>query len=47
MTNNELCNYDGGDCCLTIVDYRCEGEECICHEDGLVHPTHQQGKKHA
>ena len=44
MTNNELCNYDGGDCCLTIVDYRCEGDECICHEDGLVHPTYQEGK---
>ena len=36
--NTEICNYDDGDCCLPEIYKECSGEECICHEDGLVRP---------
>jgi hypothetical protein len=36
--NYEECNWDGGDCCEdAIVDWYCN--ECICHLDGLRHPS--------
>ena len=38
IANNEACNYDDGDCCLTEINKICYGDDCICHEDGLVHP---------
>ena len=28
-TNNNECNYDGGDCCLNVNTEHCE--DCICH----------------
>ena len=37
-SNTEICNYDDGDCCLPEIYKECSGEECICHEDGLVRP---------
>ena len=38
MTNTQICDYDGGDCCLTEVDLsNCKFYECVCHEDGLIH----------
>ena len=37
-TNVEICNFDGGDCCLEyILDAICD--KCICYEDGLRHPS--------
>ena len=36
--NVELCEYDGGDCCLNIIDaLYCD--DCICHFDSQKHPT--------
>ncbi len=39
-TNTELCDFDGGDCCMDqIIDNYCL--ECLCHETGekqLVQP---------
>ena len=33
LTNNDACEYDGGDCCGDSVnDQYCN--ECICHESG-------------
>ena len=38
MTNTDICDYDGGDCCLTEVNLSfCKYDECTCHEDGLIH----------
>ena len=36
--NTPFCDYDGGDCCLPYIVKSCL-YNCICHEDGLVHPT--------
>ena len=35
VTNNEVCSFDGGDCCLenVIIDY-CT--ECLCLDSGSV-----------
>ena len=30
--NNMMCNYDGGDCCLSKVNTR-DCTECICKQD--------------
>lgn len=36
LTNNENCQFDGGDCCLDIIQAEyCD--ECICNETGLKH----------
>ena len=41
VANNAACDYDGGDCCLAIIDYKkCVGDDCICHESGLIHPVY-------
>ena len=38
VTNNEMCDWDGGACCLPeIKDSYCE--LCICHIDGTRHPS--------
>ena len=37
-SNTYVCNYDDGDCCLPEINAFCLGDECICHEDGLIHP---------
>ena len=38
VNNQELCSYDGDDCCLEPVQaLYCD--VCICHETGLVHTT--------
>ena len=38
ITNTEICDFDGGDCCLPEVNLSdCESAECVCHEDGLIH----------
>ena len=34
--NNELCNYDGGDCCRNYVD-KSQCSQCTCHETSRVH----------
>ena len=38
VTNTEVCNYDGGDCCLenVVVDYCIE---CLCLDSGSVNTT--------
>ena len=37
-TNTEVCNWDGGACCLDAInDSFCV--ECICNTDGLRHPS--------
>ena len=44
--NNQLCGWDGGDCCYPYVDthQRCGlGEDCTCHWTGLRHPTYKDG----
>ena len=38
IANTEACNYDDGDCCLEEIYKICYGDDCICHEDGLIHP---------
>ena len=38
IANTEACNYDDGDCCLEEINRICYGDDCICHEDGLLHP---------
>ena len=39
--NTANCDYDGGDCCLPYIVDMCDSQiySCICHEDGLIHPT--------
>ena len=38
VTNNNECNYDGGDCCLDTVNTQyCT--ECICHDENVTGPT--------
>ena len=50
ITNTPICDYDGGDCCLTEVDLsNCKSFECVCHEDGLIHyepPTEGTASPH-
>ncbi len=34
--NNQVCLYDGGDCCHTLIECSfCNGGNCTCHETGL------------
>ena len=33
--NNQVYRFDGGDCCLPVINSNCI--ECICHEDQSVH----------
>ena len=42
VTNNELCDFDGGDCCLenVLIDY-CT--ECLCLDSGSVNATGVSG----
>jgi hypothetical protein len=44
--NVPSCDWDGGDCCLPMVDLtRCYvGGNCSCHFTGKVHPKVQEGK---
>ena len=35
--NNEACNFDGGDCCLSIIHDDCFGELCKCNLDNTIH----------
>ncbi len=40
INNVEVCEYDGGDCCLANdMNYctNCLGDECLCKETGLRH----------
>lgn len=38
LINMDLCEYDGGDCCMAIVDaLYCD--VCKCHSDLKKHPT--------
>jgi hypothetical protein len=38
VTNNEKCNFDGGDCCLNLInDDFCT--ECLCNRTGHIHTT--------
>ena len=41
--NTPFCDYDGGDCCLPYIVKSCL-YNCICHVDGLVHPTFERIK---
>ena len=32
------CEYDGGDCCLPLIDDSgCHGETCLCYKDWSLH----------
>ena len=48
--NNDKCNFDGGDCCLDVVDkHYCS--KCVCHEntypqDGKMSKVPKQLKTH-
>lgn len=44
--NTPECHYDGGDCCLEIVDTdKCYvGGNCACHFTGKVHTSWRKGK---
>ena len=40
--NNQDCGYDGGDCCLEIIDDTlCHDNSsgCVCHQNTLMQPT--------
>ncbi len=42
QANNELCEFDGGDCCFDKIDDRfCQ--DCICNDTGLRHPSMNEG----
>ena len=46
--NKENCNFDGGDCCLPIIDDKyCPprpSKECNCHEDDTRHISFTESK---
>ena len=43
--NNELCDWDGGDCCTQFTDLdKCgPGDHCTCHLTGKLHKTLKSG----
>ncbi len=42
--NCEFCDFDNGDCCLTVSDCsKCELDYCNCHETGESHCERYQG----
>ena len=43
--NNELCDWDGGDCCTQFTDLdKCgPGDHCTCHLTGRLHKTLKSG----
>ena len=46
LTNNDACDYDGGDCCGDSVNEQyCN--ECICHETGDTANTNNCPTEHA
>ena len=46
VTNNAICNYDGGDCCLHEIETSfCTECQCLRFEDGSDLPIKSEGTK--
>ena len=42
--NNDQCLYDAGDCCDSVIRAERSCVDCVCVEDGLVHPIQRTYK---